>query len=233
VLSKQALYSQLQVWQLLVPNVAAMLLSAVPDELGKQLLSELPPHCAVKMLGQFEGEPLQAFLKMLDPDVRHELTTLMEYLENAAGRLMDTRINHFRGDMTFEPAVAFFRKAKLRTARSLFLVDNSGRLSGRVHLQDIAIAEPGAFLGTLAQPVSEAVQNTAPNEEVTELFEKLKLFDLPVFDFNNQLLGIIYHESLLQASRQESSSDLLAMVGASRQEGALSKSLFTVKKRMP
>lgn len=233
VLSKQTLYVQLPVWQLLVPNVAATLLQAIPQQLGKQLLSELPPHFTVKILGQFNEEHLQAFLQILDPEVRLELKTLMAYPPNTAGRLMDTRINHFRGDMTVDQAVVLLRKAKLKTARSLFLVDDVGRLSGKVHLQDIAIAEPGTVLENLTQPVSAAIQNTAPNEEVTELFEKLKLFDLPVVDFNNQLLGIIYHDSLLQTSRQESSSDLLAMVGASRQEGALSKSVFAVKKRMP
>tara|TARA_R110001592_G_scaffold57536_9_gene174708 strand:+ start:2291 stop:3616 length:1326 start_codon:yes stop_codon:yes gene_type:complete len=233
VLSKQTLYVQLPVWQLLVPNVAATLLQAIPKQLGKQLLSELPPHFTVKILGQFNEERLQAFLQILDPEVRLELKTLMAYPPNTAGRLMDTRINHFRGDMTVDQAVVLLRKAKMKTARSLFLVDDVGRLSGKVHLQDIAIAEPGTVLENLTQPVSAAIQNTAPNEEVTELFEKLKLFDLPVVDFNNQLLGIIYHDSLLQTSRQESSSDLLAMVGASRQEGALSKSVFAVKKRMP
>ena len=233
VLSKQALYIQLPVWQLLVPNVAAALLNAMPEEFSKQLLSELSPHYAVKVLGQFEEERLQAYVQMLDTEVRHELTTLMAYPENSAGRLMDTRINHFRGDMTVEQAIALLRKAKLKTARSLFLVDSVGRLSGKVHLQDIAIAVPGTTLENLAQPVTAAVQNTAPNEEVSELFDKLKLFDLPVVDFNNQLLGIIYHDNLLKASKQESSSDVLAMVGASRQERALSKSVFAVKKRMP
>lgn len=233
VLAKQALHVQLPVWQLLVPNIAAALLSAMPEEVVKQLLSELPPHFTVKVLGQFAEAQQTAFLQSLDSEVRHELTTLMAYPENTAGRLMDTHINHFRGDMTVGQSLTFLRKAKLKTARSLFLVDSSGRLSGKVHLQDIAIAEPSTTLQTLSQPVSAAVQNTAPNEEVTDLFEKLKLFDLPVVDFNGQLLGIIYHDDLLTASRRESSSDLLAMVGASRQEGALSKSLFAVKKRMP
>jgi magnesium transporter len=233
VLSKQEVYVQLSVWQLLAPNVAAALLLTMPEPFAKDLLSELPPLCSVKVLGQYSQAKLQEVLETLDPDVRIELTALMAYPENSAGRLMDTRINHFRGDMTAEQALAFLRKKKLKTARALFLVDSQGHLSGKVHLQDLAIADASASLESLAQPVSASIQNTAPIEEVTELFDRQKLFDIPVVDFNNHLLGIIYHDSLLSASQQETSSDVLAMVGASRQERALSKSIFAVQKRMP
>lgn len=233
ILSKHAFYIQLPVWQQLMPSVAAELLVAMPSELGKQLLSELPPHYAVKVLGQLDESQQQLFLQALDSSVRHELTALMAYPENSAGRLMDTRITHFRGDMTAEQALAILRKAKLKTARALFLVDSTGRLTNKVHLQDIAIADPTTTLDALAQSVTAAVKSTAPNEEVSEIFEQHQLLDLPVVDINNQLLGIIYHATLLKASQQELSSDVLAMVGASREERALSKPFFAVKKRMP
>ena len=74
---------------------------------------------------------------------------------------------------------------------------------------------------------------TAPREEVAELFERHQLFDLPVVDINNRLLGIINHGALVQVSQEDMSSDVLARVGASREERALSKPLFAVRKRMP
>lgn len=233
ILSKQAFYVQLPVWQHIMPGVAAELLLAIPSTLGKQMLTELPPHYAVKVLGQLAEDQQTTFLDALDPAVCQELTALMSYPDNSAGRLMDTRITPFRGDMTADQALAILRKSKLKTARALFLVDDGGRLINKVHLQDIAIADADTTLNSIAQPVTVAVQNTAPNEEVSEIFEKNQLLDLPVVDINNHLLGIIYHANLLKASQQELSSDVLAMVGASREERALSKSIFAVKKRMP
>ena len=233
ILSKHAFYVQLPVWQHLMPSVSAEILTAMPSELSSQLLSELPPHYSVKVLGQLSDEQRESFLQAFDSAVRQELTALMSYPENSAGRLMDTRITRFRGEMTAEQALAILRKAKLKTARALFIVDDNGRLTSKVHLQDVAITDPSTTLKALAQPVAAAVQNTAPNEEVSEIFEKDQLLDLPVVDINNHLLGIIYHANLLKASQQELSSDVLAMVGASREERALSKPFFAVKKRMP
>src|SRR5690606_27239667 len=122
---------------------------------------------------------------------------------------------------------------KLKTARGLFLVDAEGRLSAKVHLQDIATSEPQTTLAKLAQPVSAAVPSSAGRDEISELFDKYQLFDLPVLDIDQRLLGIINHASLVQVSQEDMSSDVLAMVGASRQERALSSPLFAVQKRMP
>jgi magnesium transporter len=135
--------------------------------------------------------------------------------------------------MTISETLEILRKRQLKTARSVFLVDTEGRLSAKVHLQDIAIADPGTSLGAIAKPVTAVVAGTAGKEEISELFEKHQLLDLPVVDIDRRLLGIIHHSSLVQVSQEDMSSDVLAMVGASREERALSKPLFAVKKRMP
>ncbi|MYM65086.1 magnesium transporter [Pseudomaricurvus sp. HS19] len=233
ILDEQDVHVQLPVWLSLLPNVSAALLPAISPELSRQLLTELPPHYAVKLLGQLEETEKQAYLALLDEGVRHELTTLMSYPLNSAGQLMDTRITHFRQDMTAGQALDFLRNTRLKTARALFLVDGNGRLAGKAHIQDIAVADPDTALGELSQPVTAAVSNTSTKEEVSELFERRNLLDLPVVDLDNHLLGIIYHASLLEAAQQERTSDVLAMVGASREERALSSPLFAVKKRMP
>ncbi|MCP5017359.1 MAG: magnesium transporter [Ketobacter sp.] len=233
VLSNQEIYVQLPAWQQLVPHAASRLLDAMPVDVCQKILTELPPHYTVKVLGQFDEARQQEFLNLLSPGIQKELNDLMSYPNECAGRLMDTRITHFRGDMTAEKTLSILRNSKLKTARALFLVDNDGRLTSKVHLQDVAVADPNTPLHTLAQPIVTAVQSMAPNEEVTELFESQQLLDLPVVDLDNHLLGIIYHANLLKASQQELSSDLLAMVGASREERALSTPFFAVKKRMP
>jgi len=233
VLARQPVYVLLPLWKYLVPQAAAEILVALPETLAHQLLAELPPQDAVRMLGQLDEAPRHHLLDPLNESLRRELLTLMHYPENSAGRLMDTRTLLFRADMTVAQVLDTLRKARLKTARGLFLVDDGGRLTAKVHLQDIAIADPGKALGDLAQPVTALVTATAPREEVAELFERHQLFDLPVVDINNRLLGIINHGALVQASQEDMSSDVLAMVGASREERALSRPLFAVRKRMP
>lgn len=232
-LAMQPVYALLAMWRYLLPSVAADILDALPEEHIRQLLAELPPQDTVRMLGQLEERRRVQLLVILNEPVRKELSELLSYPENSAGRLMDTRASVFRGEMTVAETLNVLRKAKLRTARGVFLVDSEGCLTAKIPLQDIAVAEPQVRLAALAQPLPAMVPSTAEKDEISELFEKHQLLDLPVVDIDQRLLGIINHSSLVQVSQEDMSSDVLAMVGASRDERALSGPLFAVRKRMP
>ena len=221
------------VWSKLVPLVAATLTRQLPTDMAQQLLTEIPPGDAVRILFQLPATQRGALLETLSPATRHELEQLMSYPEDSAGRLMDTRIPTYHGSMTVQEALDSLRRAKMKTARSLYLVDDQGRIVERVLLQELALADPASQLHELARPVRATVQATASREEVLEAFSRYVLLDLPVVDIDGVLLGVIINNALVQAVQEESSADIQTMVGVSREERALSSPLFAVKKRMP
>ena len=221
------------VWSKLVPLVAATLTRQLPADMARQLLADIPPGDAVRILFQLPAGPRTALLETLGPATRQELEQLMSYPEDSAGRLMDTRIPTYRGSMTVQEALDSLRRAKMKTARSLYLVDEEGRIIERVLLQELALADPASRLQELARPVRATVQATASREEVLETFSRYVLLDLPVVDIDGVLLGVIINNALVQAVQEESSADIQTMVGVSREERALSNPLFAVKKRMP
>jgi magnesium transporter len=77
------------------------------------------------------------------------------------------------------------------------------------------------------------VQATASREEVVETMGQNKLSSLPVVDFEGRLLGVIRHGALVAAAQEEASVDIQTMVGASKEERALSPVSFAVRKRLP
>jgi magnesium transporter len=113
------------------------------------------------------------------------------------------------------------------------VIDGDNKLSGRVTLQDLALASPTAVLSELVIPVSAVVNPIASRDEVVELLEQHKLVDLAVVDVEGRLLGIIYHRTLIQAIQEDATADIQTMVGASKEERALSPALFAVRKRLP
>jgi magnesium transporter len=125
------------------------------------------------------------------------------------------------------------RRSKPRFMQQLYIGGDQGRLAGRVEIQDLALADDRDPLAILSRPVAAAVLPTANRDEVVELFDKHKLADLPVVDLEGRLVGIIHYDALVTVVREESSADLLTMVGASREERALSKISFVVRKRLP
>ena len=157
----------------------------------------------------------------------------MKYPANCAGHLMETRVLHLREDASVEDTLERLRGARTQSSRSIFVVDADNRLSGRITLQDLALAAPDALLRELVIPVSAVVNPMASREEVVELLEKHKLVDLAVVDIEGNLLGIIYHRALIQAIQEDATADIQTMVGASKEERALSPALFAVRKRLP
>ena len=221
------------VWSKLVPRVAATLTTLLPKTLATQVLTEIAPDNAVRILFQMAEKARQEHLELLDTATRNEITRLMSYPENSAGRIMDTRVPSYRGSMRVEETLNALRRTKMKTARSLFIVDSDGRITARVLLQDLALADPSATLDSLSSRVRATVQVLATHEEVADALAKHALLDLPVVDINGVLLGVIVHASLIQTAQEDSASDIQAMVGVSREERALSSPLFAVKKRMP
>jgi magnesium transporter len=73
----------------------------------------------------------------------------------------------------------------------------------------------------------------SPREDVARLLEEKKLMSLPVVDMEGKLLGIIRYDALVDAAKQDVSEDLQAMFGAGKDERALSKAMFAIKKRLP
>jgi len=233
ILTKQSAAVQLPVWQRLAPNTAAGILQKLPNRLVRALLSELRPNEALKLLGLLEDAERERLMGILQPQIQMELRTLQGYPENTAGRLMDTRVTTFRTSMKVARALDALRKARVMTSRSLFLIDDQNRLSARVGIQDLAVADPDEPLESLAQPVAAAVNVMAPQSEVAEVLERFKLADLPVVDVEGVLIGVVYHGTLVQTLQEDATADIQTMVGASKDEKALSKATFAVRKRLP
>jgi magnesium transporter len=217
----------------LAPDAAAAIVRLLPAALRTSLLEELPPNETVRLLAQFDGKERAKIISKLDSSIAEEIERLLQYPADSAGRLMEPRIGYFRGSFTVEETIDRLRHARAQSTRSLFIVDEHGKLIGRVNLQEIAVAPHGTRLLELARPVTASVSPTATREEVVDVLEQHKLVDLAVVDTEGRLLGLIYHSTLIEAIHAEAMADIQTMVGASADEHALSRPLFAITKRLP
>ncbi|MEZ5730133.1 MAG: magnesium transporter [Burkholderiaceae bacterium] len=125
------------------------------------------------------------------------------------------------------------RDARRREQRSLFTVDEGQRLSGIVPLAELVLAAAHTRLADIARPVAAVVSPTDDQETVIEQLEKQGIDDLPVVDLDARLLGVLSARQIVQAVQDDAAADMQAMVGASREERALSPAMFAVRKRLP
>ena len=233
MLAAQPVHAVVPVWHSLATDVEQAVFTELPEQRAAELLAEVEPARGAALLSRLDEDERARYMGLLDAQVTAEIRALMQYRADSAGQLMDPRVLAFRGELTAHEALARLRQAKRRGLRDLYLVDDDGRLDGRVDIQDLALADPDETLARIARKIAAAVQDTAPREEVVEKMQQDAIADLPVIDFDGRLVGVIRQAKLVAAVQHETTLDIQTMVGASRDERALSPAIFAVAKRLP
>jgi magnesium transporter len=135
--------------------------------------------------------------------------------------------------MTVAEAIERLRQIRRHGLRELFVVDDDGRLAGRVEIQDLALAAPELPLTDITRGVAAFAGDLDPREEVVETLQSHPITALPVVNVGGRFIGVIRQAELVAAIEEESSLDIQTMVGASPDERALSPPSFAVRKRLP
>ncbi len=221
------------VWERLSPDIGIRVLEAMHNNLAAQVLRNVDPTRAAAMLAMRDGEARDSFLALLPQAEAQDLRSILSYPADSAGALMDPRVMLLRGETTVREALARIRTLRRRATRRLFVVDAENRLQGQVDIQDVATASATTRLEEIQRPVRAAVTAVAPREEVVSLIEQYRLTDLPVVDAEERLIGIVRYANLMAAAEDEATVAMQTMVGVSKDERALSKVSFAVRKRLP
>lgn len=233
LLALQAPHAVVRTWQALSPDVARAILENVPDAMALHLLAEAEPAASVAVLAQWDDGERERRLTALDAQVAHELRELLRYPEDSAGRLMDPNVSPLHAALSVGQALTRLRALKRHGLRELFVVDDQGKLTGRVEIQDLAVAEHARPLREIVRPLLAAVYALDPHEDVVAILQHRAITELPVVNVDGRFVGVIRHAALLAAIEEETSIDIQTMVGASRDERALSNPIFAVRKRLP
>jgi magnesium transporter len=233
LIEKQPVIDAVEIVDRLTPDTASQVIEFLPDESAAAILTRMEPTRVACLLARLEQSSREHTLDLLEPDLSREIRELLTYPPDSAGALMDARVTTFRSDMTVEKVLRRLREFPRKGLQEVYVVDEKGRLVGAVAIQELAVSRPKSSLHEILRPVRAFVQPLAPREEVVELLTQYRLTTLPVADLEGRLLGVIRQDALVAATAEEASADIQTMVGASKDERALSKVSFAVRKRLP
>jgi len=222
-----------RIWRYLSPARIDEIVPEVPEKLLKQVLHSVDPTALAMSLLRISETSRDRCLELLPRRVQAEVRRLMDYPPGSAGRVMDSRVPSFRGEQPAGVTLEQLRVSKPKDLRQLFIVDSERRLLGTVELQDLLIAEPTDPLKEIARPPTAAVSPFDDRDEVAEKLRSSHLDMLPVIDIHGRLIGAIRHDALLKTLEEAASIDIQMMVGAGREERALSEPQFAIRKRLP
>jgi magnesium transporter len=221
-----------RVLERLSPEAGARMLSLMADDAAGAALSKIEPGRAVSLLEWFDLPERERYLHLIDDRSARELRAIAAYPEDSAGRLMDPRVAILREQATAREALARLRAGRHGGDGEIPVVDALGRLTGVVTAQAVATAPLAVTLGRLVRPRA-GVLAMATRAEIVERLAGSPAATLPVVDVDGRVLGVIRAATLLTVAQDAASADMQAMVGASRDERALSPVGFAVRRRLP
>ncbi|MBX3705587.1 MAG: magnesium transporter [Pseudomonadales bacterium] len=215
------------------PAAASRIFAALDAPACRDLLEYASSKVAIALLSNLDAQARTSLLDSLNPAMRDEFIRLLAYPTGTAGRLMDSFVLGFRPELSVAECLDRLRESGIRSARSLYVVSEDNRLLGRISMQDLALAERDERIRDLMQPAQGRVGALDGREEVVEVLDRFRLDSVPVVDENDRLVGVVRHDSLLQAVEHVASADLQKMVGVSADERALSPISFSIRRRLP
>ncbi|MGF1511834.1 MAG: magnesium transporter [Myxococcota bacterium] len=225
--------ARIQVMRRLTPDVAVDVLIRLTDDTAKEVLNALEPHRSASLLSRVDEPTLERCLDLLEPRLRTEITALMTYPPDSAGALMNPRVTAFRPDSLVSEVVSRLKILKRERIQDIFLVDEEGKLVGSVPLSELVLAPRSERLETIATSPTPSVQAMSSREDVLEALDRQRGVSLPVVDVHHHLLGVLRQEELVGAAQRDAVAKAMTMVGADRNERALSPVSFAVRKRLP
>lgn len=214
------------------PAVAAEALAALPEELGIQVVRKTSPGDAAGLLARLERDRRKAIIRHLARPLAKEIRLFMEYPAESVGSLMDVGVFALPEDLTIEDAVAQVRIRAPKDLHDIYVIDRRRYLVGMFSVRDLLLLNPTERLQSVMRRDVPTIHPMENREEIVDLFTERRLLTIPVVDLDGRLLGVIKNEDIVKASQEDATAGLQTMVGASKDERALSPLLFSVRKRL-
>ncbi|MGL5019993.1 MAG: magnesium transporter, partial [Luteolibacter sp.] len=154
-----------------------------------------------------------------------ELTrNLLKYEEDTAGGRMTTHVGRITADMTVKQAITVLRRDRedAETLARIFVVDEQGRLVGKVRLRDLAFSTWDTPVHDIMEPADETILASADQEEAARTLSKYDLIVLPVVDEFHHLLGVLTYDDALEILQEESTEDIEKLSGIGGEQSEVS-----------
>jgi magnesium transporter len=217
------------------PPVQERILNDLDNRAISDIVQELDSDDAADLIGDLPSDRAKEIIGTVHEEVSEELEKLLPYPEDTAGGIMALEFVAIKADATVADAVETVRekREKVEDLFYLWVIDNGGKLVGRISLKDLVLESPECKISEIMNPELISVDVKMDQEEVARLVKKYDLVSVPVVDEQNRLVGRITHDDIIDVIEEEVDEDISLMAGVIKQEIAEDSSLKISRARLP
>ena len=182
----------------------------------------LAPDDAADLIQEAPAEEREGLLALLDDATRREVKGLLDYAEDDAGGLMNTRYSRLRADMTVDEAISYLRRdarAREKTVYYAYVVDVEERLLGVVSFRDLIVASGEKLVREVMRTEVISAPEDLDQEALSQLFMRHHLMMVPVVDAQGRIKGIVSVDDIVDVVQEEATEDIQKLGGVETLEG--------------
>ena len=233
-------------WPGIEISIQGEILKEVSEDVQSQLIAEMSVDSLVKATEKLDTDDLadivpnmpesavHSLLLTLDFKHRERLNTVLSYPENSAGGLMNTDFITVRPDVSIRAVIRYLRLLKEMPVDTdqVFIVDRDFNYLGSLLITSLLTEDPGQMVEQfISNDFSKPVRADTDESEVALLFEQRNLISAPVIDENNQLVGRITIDDVVDVIRDQVEHSVMSMVGLDEDEDVFAPIIQSSKKR--
>lgn len=209
VLEYCGLHRRVEIVEFLPPNRQLDLVRGMGREQLLPLVQEMAPDDCVDLLEQMDHGEVEKVLQLLAQSQRIDIRRLLSYPEGSAGSIMTTEYASLPGGITVGEAINQLRlqAPNSETIYYVYIVDADRRLRGFVTLRRLILAKTSAVVDTIMDRDVISVRVTEDQEKVAQMMARYDFLAVPVVDQQDQLVGIITHDDVLDVLQEEATED--------------------------
>ena len=187
------------------------------------------------ILEALEDDQAKSVMELLKTDEQEEIEEMMAYPEDSAGSMMSTDIFTMHQNTTCGEALkAIQDQEAAEMVFYLYITNDENSLAGVASLRALATTPHSTILKDIMIKKVHTVRPEMDQEDVAQIVAQYNYLAVPVVDTDNQILGIVTVDDVVDVIREEATEDFLKMAGAGKDREILLKSIWeNVKTRLP
>lgn len=231
VLDELSFNDALYIIRLLDSETTSEVLMDVDDDIREKILEqlsakeiaeeidELDTDDAADVIAELPEERVQEVMqKIEDKEHAKEIVELLRYGEDTAGGLMAKELVKVNENWLVLGCVKEMRKQaeEVERVHSIYVVDDDGKLKGRLSLKDLLMASTRAKISDVYIQKVDSVNVNDKAEDVANIMRKYDLEAIPVVDELDVLVGRITIDDIVDVIKEEADKDYQMAAGLTK-----------------
>lgn len=185
------------------------IVETVDREHLSKLIETMAPDDRVDLLERMDPERVEALLPLVAQAERSDIRKLLSFPDESAGAIMTTEYASLPEDITVSEALERLRRQApdRETIYYVYIIDEGRRLRGLVSLRELILARPASLLSGIMERDVISMRVDDDQEIVAQELARYDFIAIPVVDNQNQLVGIVTHDDVLDVVQEEGTED--------------------------